>query len=72
MEICRRWRGRPKERVGALRKLEGMGPRPPVLGLTAGEKWAVSSVSIRAKKEGARYYENGFTDLALSMSRLAW
>lgn len=37
----------------ALRKLEGMGPRPPVVGLTFGEKWVVLSVSVIEKKEGA-------------------
>lgn len=52
MEICRKWQGRPKERVRALRKLEGMGPGPPVVGLTFGEKWVVLSVSVTEKKEG--------------------
>lgn len=36
----------------ALRKLEGMGPGPPVVGLTFGEKWVVLSVSVTEKKEG--------------------
>lgn len=44
-----------RERAKALRKLEGMGPTPPVVGLTSGEKGAVLSVSITEKKERARY-----------------
>lgn len=55
LEISWRWQGRPKERERALRKLEGMGPIPPMVGLTSGEKGAVLSVSIVEKKERARY-----------------
>lgn len=44
-----------RERERALRKLEGMGPLPPMVGLTSGVKGAVLSVSIIVKKERARY-----------------
>lgn len=48
-----------RERVRALRKLDRMGPRPPVVGLTFGEKWAVLSVSIIGKKEGIGTLKTG-------------
>ena len=45
-------RERERERERARGKLEGMGPRLPVVGLTFEEKWAIFSVSMIEKKEG--------------------
>ena len=42
-------------RVRVLSKLEGMGPRPPVVGLTFGEKWAIFFGFINREERWDRY-----------------
>lgn len=62
--------GMAKGERRALSKLEGMGPRPPVVGLTFEEKWAISSVSKIEKKEGLATDKNRFADLVVRTSCL--
>lgn len=62
MQDVERW---PPERVRVLSKLEGMGPRPPVVGLTFGEKWAFFSVSLIGKKDGIGTDKKRFADLVV-------